>query len=93
MKMVRTLKNEVLMRSSHKLKFKRRKCVRSIEQPFISLDLKYYMVQIKLGYLKSILQSRSSLLPSYCIMLASITEKGKFKKIDAFFKKKIDAFF
>ena len=66
MKMVRTLKNEVLMRSSHKLRFKRRKCIHSIEQPLISLDLKYFMKQIKLGYLKSILQSRSSLLPSYC---------------------------
>ena len=66
MKMVRTLKNEVLMRSSHKLRFKRRKCIHSIEQPLISLDLKYFMIQMKLGYLKSILQSRSSLLPSYC---------------------------
>ena len=54
------------MRSNHKLKFKRRKYIHSIEQPLISLDLKYFMIQMKLRYLKSILQSRSSLLPSYC---------------------------
>ena len=66
MKIVRTLKNKVLMRSSHELKFKRRKYIHSIEQPLISLDLKYSMIQIKLEYLKSILQSRSSLLLSYC---------------------------
>ena len=67
MKMVKTLKNEVLMRSSHKLRFKRRKYIHSIEQPLISVDLKYFMIQMKLRFLKSILQSRSSLLPSYCI--------------------------
>ena len=61
------MKNEVLIRSSHKLRFKRHKCIHSIEQPLISLDLKDFMIQLKLGYLKSILQSRSSLLPSYCI--------------------------
>ena len=54
------------MRSSHKLKFKRRKCIHSIEQPLISLDLKCFTIQMKLRYLKSILLSRSSLLPSYC---------------------------
>ena len=54
------------MSSSRKLKFVRRKHFHSIEQPLISLDLKYFTIQIKLGYLKSILQSRSSLLPSYC---------------------------
>ena len=69
MKMVKTLKNEVLIRSSHKLRFKRRKCIHSIEQPLISLDLKYFMIQMKLEYLKSILQSRSSLLPSFCTYL------------------------
>jgi len=60
-----TLKNEVLVRSSHKLRFKRRECIHSKKQPLISLNLKYFMIQMKLGYLKSILQSRSSLLPSY----------------------------
>ena len=66
MKQVRTLKNEVLMRSSHKLKFKRRKCIYTIKQRLINLNLKYLVIQIKLEYLKSILHSRSSLLPSYC---------------------------
>ena len=66
------MKNEVLMRSSHKLRFKRRKCIHSIEQPLISLDFKYFIIQMKLGYLKSILQSRSSLLPSYCMLLRII---------------------
>ena len=50
--------------SNHKLKFKRRKYIHSIKQS-INLDLKYFM--IKLRYLKSILQTRSSLLPTYCI--------------------------
>ena len=54
------------MRSSRKLKFERCKHFHSIEQPLISLDLKFFMIQIKLRYLKSILQSRSSLLPSHC---------------------------
>ena len=54
------------MRSSRKLKFERRKHFHSIEQPLINLNLEYSMIQIKLGYLKSIPQSRSSLLPSYC---------------------------
>ena len=60
------MKNEVLMRSSRKLKFERRKHFHSIKQLLITLDLKYFMIQRKLRYLKSILQSRSSLLPSYC---------------------------
>ena len=70
MKIVKTLKKKVLMRSSHKLRFKRRKCIHSIEQPSISLDLKYFMIKMKLWYLKSILQFRSSLLPSYCTVFA-----------------------
>ena len=57
------------MRSSRKLKFKRRKHFHSIEQPLINLNLKYPKIQMKLRYLKPILQSRSSLLPSYCIIL------------------------
>ena len=78
--MVKTCKNEVLMRASHKLRFKRRKCIHSIKQPLISLDLKYFMIQMKLGYLKSILQSRSSLLPSYCMIKAKLCFINKEKK-------------
>ena len=44
------------MRSSHKLKFEKRKCIHSIEQPLIGLDLKYFMIQIIIRYLKSILE-------------------------------------
>ena len=55
------------MRSSRKLKFERCKHFHSKKQPLITLDLKYFMIQTKLRYLKSILQSRPSLLPSYCI--------------------------
>ena len=40
--------------------------MQAIEQPLISIDLKFFINQMKLRYLKSILQSRSSLLPSYC---------------------------
>ena len=54
------------MRSSRNFKFERRKHFHSIKQPLINLDLKYFMIQMKLRYLKSILQSRSSLLLSYC---------------------------
>ena len=54
-KMVRTKKNKVLMRSSHKLRFERRKYIHSIEQPLISLDLKYFMIKVKLRYLRYIL--------------------------------------
>ena len=60
------MKNEVLMKSSHKLKNERSKYIQAIEQPLISIDLKFFTNQIKSKYLKSILQSRSSLLPSYC---------------------------
>ena len=55
------------MKSSHKLKFEICKHIHSIEQPLITIDLKFFMNQMKLRYLKSILQSRLSLLPSYCI--------------------------
>ena len=54
------------MRSSCKLKFERRKHFHSIKQLLITLNLEYFMIQTKLRYLKSNLQSRSSLLPSYC---------------------------
>ena len=54
------------MMSSHKLKYERSQYIQAIEQFLINLNLKYFMIQIRLGYLKSILQSRSSLLPSYC---------------------------
>ena len=66
MSQVRMLKNEVLMKSSHKLKNQRSEHIQAIEQPLISLDLKFFIKQMKLRYLKSFLQSRSSLLPSYC---------------------------
>ena len=69
------MKNEVLMKSSHKLKNERSKYIQAIEQPLISIDLKFFINQMKLRYLKSILQSRSSLLPSYCIR-----REGKKKK-------------
>ena len=44
MKWEKTLKNKVLVRSSHKLKFEKRKYIHSIEQHLISLDLKYFIV-------------------------------------------------
>ena len=46
----------------NKLKNERNKHI----QHLISIDLNFFINQIKLRYLKSILQSRSSLLPSYC---------------------------
>ena len=55
------MKNEVLMRSSRNLKFERCRHFHSIEQPLINLDLKYFILQIKLRYLKSILQTKFSL--------------------------------
>ena len=86
MKMVKTLKNEVLIRSSRKLEFERRIYIHSIEQPLITLNLKYFVIQMKLRYLKSFLQSRLSLLPSYCmyhtdgvhthILLSLVTNKS-----------------
>ena len=54
------------MKSSHKLKNQKSEHIQAIEQPLISLDLKFFIKQMKLRYLKSFLQSRSSLLPSYC---------------------------
>ena len=54
------------MTSSRKSKFERCKHFHSMKQPLISLNLKYFIIQIKFKYLKSILQSRSSSLPSYC---------------------------
>ena len=63
------------MKSSHKLKFERSQYIHSTEQPLIKTwfeefdlkDLKFYKNESRL---KSILQSRSSLLPSYCIRLS-----------------------
>ena len=63
------LRNEVLTKSSHKLKNERNKYIQAIEQHLISIDLNFFINQMKLRYLKSILQSRSSLLPSYCMLL------------------------
>ena len=60
------MKNEVLMKSSHKLKNERSKHIQAIEQPLININLNFFINQMKLRYLKSILQSRSSLPPSYC---------------------------
>ena len=60
------MKNEVLMKLSCKLKFERHKYFHLIKQPLITLDLKYFIIETTLRYLKSILQSRSSLLPSFC---------------------------
>ena len=57
------------MRLICKLKFERCKHFHSIKQPLISLNLKYFMIQIRLRYPKSILQSRSPLLLSYCMCL------------------------
>ena len=71
------------MRSSRKLKFERRKRFHLIKQPLITLDLKYLMIQTKLRYLKSILQSRSSLLPSYCS--ASVLKLVLFRLFLIFF--------
>ena len=75
------------MRSSRKVKFERCKHFHSIEQSLISLDLKYFMIQIKSRYLKSILQSRSSLLPSYCTLppATSLLSLSKFPKWSHFF--------
>ena len=42
MSWVKTLKNEVLMKSSHKLKNERSKYIQAIEQPLISIDLKFF---------------------------------------------------
>ena len=44
------LKNEVLMKSSCKLKNKRSKHIQAIEQSLISIDLKFFMNQMKLRY-------------------------------------------
>ena len=63
------LKNEVLMKSSHKLKNERSKHIQVIEQPLTSLGLNFFINLIKLRYPKYILHSRSSLLPSYCTRL------------------------
>ena len=49
------MKNKILMRSSRKLKFERHKYFHSVRQPLFSLDLKYFIIEIKLRYLKSIL--------------------------------------
>ena len=55
------------MKSNHKLKSEKSKHIQAIKQPVISIDLNFFFInQIKLKYLKSILQSRSSLLPPYC---------------------------
>ena len=53
------------MKPSHKLKIE--KYIQAIKQPFISINLNFFAHHTKLRYLKSILQFRSSLLPSYCI--------------------------
>ena len=37
-----------------------------------TLDLNFFINQIKVRYLKSFLQSRSSLLPSYCTNWGSV---------------------
>ena len=44
------LKNEVLMKSSHKLKNQKSEHIQVIEQPLISLDLKFFIKQMKLRY-------------------------------------------
>ena len=49
------------------LENKRSKHNHSIEQFLINLNLNFYINLIKIRYLKSILQSRSSSLSSYCI--------------------------
>ena len=66
LKQVRTQKNVVLIKSSRKLKFEGCKHFHSKKQLLITLDLKYFIIQTKLKYLKSIIQSRSLLLPTYC---------------------------
>ena len=54
------------MKSSHKVKNKRIQHIQAIEQPLINIDLNFFIYQIKLRYLKSILHSKLSLLQSYC---------------------------
>ena len=73
------------MKSSHKLKNERSKYIQAIEQPLISIDLKFFINQMKLRYLKSILQSRSSLLPSYCSSLCNRVWKKTMFFIFSFF--------
>ena len=60
------------MKSSHKLKNERNQYIQAIKQPLISIDLNFFINQIKLRNSKAILQSRSSLLPSYCIIRFSL---------------------
>ena len=68
------------MKSSYKLKFKRCKCIHSIEQSLINLDLKYFVKKIEIGYLKSDLQARSSLFPSNCTIHKVTLCSHKFQK-------------
>ena len=49
MKSVKMLKYEVLMKSSHKLKFERSKCIHSIKQLLINIKLEFY-VKLRFRY-------------------------------------------
>ena len=54
---VKTLKNEVLTKSSCKLKNETSYHIQAIQKLLISEDLNFFIIKIKLKYLKSILQS------------------------------------
>ena len=72
------LKNEVLIKSSQKLKNKRSKHVQVIEEFFVGMNFNFFFNQIKLRYVKSIFQFRFSLLPSYCRLLCNIFSCKKY---------------
>ena len=69
------------MMSNHKWKNEKSLYIQAIEQLLININLNYFTYKIRLRYQKSILQSRSSFLPSYCILMEKDWEMDGLKKL------------
>ena len=73
-----------MMMSNHKLKNEKSLYIQAIEQLLININLNYFTYKIRLRYQKSILQSRSSFLPSYCILMEKDWEMDGLKELRTF---------